>query len=171
MSATNTLVYASKEFKQRELEALLTDLTDYLLRNKLSEIHTGQVEAWKESLYLLSKIFTSSSSLNNTHLLFEYLIPLGGNRRPDTIILHGETICLIEFKNKATFSKEDVDQLKAYYNDLKLYHSYAANYEIKPILVLLQNIERFQTQIHDMHVVSRDVFCKRMCASLLWSLN
>lgn len=171
MPAANTLIYNTKEFKEREEEALLSDLKDYLLRNKLSEINDGQVEAWKQSIYLLKGVLCNSENLNNACLLFEYLIPLGGNRRPDTIILHGETIYLIEFKNKATFSNEDVDQLKAYYNDLKLYHSYAANYDIKPILVLLRSTNRFQLQIHDMHVVSSDVFYSRMCATLAMELR
>lgn len=93
-----------------------------------------QVEAW-DDCYDKSMPFFRACTKFNCSIIFEYLMPREGGRRPDVILLSGNCLFVLEYKMKERFSQADVDQVSAYARDLKHYHSTSHDLEVVPILV------------------------------------
>lgn len=48
------------------------------------------------------------------YLIFEYELELGSGRRPDVILLMGNDVVIIEFKEKDNVPRKDILQLQDY---------------------------------------------------------
>ncbi len=68
-------------------------------------------------------------------LIFEYELPGEGGRRPDLVLLGAGQILVFEFKQKATLSDADLDQVAAYARDLTEYHQASAHNPVTAILI------------------------------------
>ena len=93
-----------------------------------------QVEAW-DDCYIKSRSFFEACTIFSCNIIFEYLMPREGGRRPDVLILSGNYLFVLEYKMKERFSQADVDQVSAYARDLKHYHSASHGLDVIPILV------------------------------------
>lgn len=93
-----------------------------------------QVEAW-DDCYDKSLPFLKACTKFNCNIIFEYLMPREGGRRPDVLLLSGSRLFVLEYKMKERFSQADLDQVSAYARDLKYYHSTSHGLEVIPILV------------------------------------
>lgn len=93
-----------------------------------------QVEAW-DDCYNKSMPFFKACTNFNCDIIFEYLMPREGGRRPDVILLSGNRLFVLEYKMKECFSQAEVDQVSAYARDLRHYHSTSHDLEVMPILV------------------------------------
>ncbi|MEM6838382.1 MAG: DNA/RNA helicase domain-containing protein [Cyanobacteria bacterium P01_C01_bin.120] len=94
-----------------------------------------QVQAWQDTAAVLSR------SLQLPHqqawmLVFEYELPREGGRRPDVVLMAGEQIWVLEFKQKSAIAAADLDQSAAYARDLKIYHPGCRDRRVMPLLVL-----------------------------------
>ena len=103
-----------------------------------------QVEAW-DDCYDKSMPFFTACSKYDCDIIFEYLMPREGGRRPDVLLLSGNCLFVLEYKMKERFTQADVDQVSAYARDLKNYHSTSHALEVMPILVPTKAIGRYST--------------------------
>lgn len=93
-----------------------------------------QLEAW-DDCYDKSAPFFKACSKYDCDVIFEYLMPREGGRRPDVLLLSGNCLFVLEYKMKERFSQADIDQVSEYARDLKHYHSTSHNLKVIPILV------------------------------------
>lgn len=93
-----------------------------------------QIEAW-DDCYDKSAPFFKACSRFDCDVIFEYLMPRQGGRRPDVLLLSGNHLFVLEYKMKERFSQADIDQVSEYARDLKHYHSASHDLKVIPILV------------------------------------
>jgi schlafen family protein len=89
-------------------------------------------------------------------LVFEYELPLEGGRRPDVVVLAGQTIVVLEFKSADRPIQADLDQVAAYARDLTEYHALSHAKLVKPVLVL-PRARGLETIRGDVHVIGADL--------------
>ncbi len=70
------------------------------------------------------------------HVVFEYELPRERGRRPDMVLLAGDTIVVVEFKGYAETMPAHIDQVEAYVRDLGDYHAGSHGRRIVPVLCL-----------------------------------
>lgn len=69
-------------------------------------------------------------------MAFEYELPLEGGRRPDVVVLAGETVVVLEFKQYGLPRAASIDQVRAYARDLQEYHEATHYRRVEAVLVL-----------------------------------
>src|SRR5258706_577676 len=84
----------------------------------------------------LQMIRTIDADAPGWSVIFEYELPLEGGRRPDVVVLAGDTVVALEFKTSSTIHAGDLDQTRAYAQDLADYHKESHGRRVIPILVL-----------------------------------
>ena len=123
-----------------------------------------QVEAW-DDCYDKSMPFFNACLKYDCDVIFEYLMPREGGRRPDVLLLSGNCLFVLEYKMKERFTQADVDQVSAYARDLKNYHSTSHALEVMPILVPTKAIGRYSTY-NDIYACTPDKLEKLILPSL-----
>jgi len=100
----------------------------------------SQVEAWKDEHRVLSQslrdLAVAEPDAVNWDLAFEYELPLEGGRRPDVVLLAGNSVIVLEFKQSSILRQADRDQVIAYARDLMEYHQQSHGKSVVPVLVL-----------------------------------
>ena len=116
------------------------------------ELSQGQIDAWEDSFYVMKNL-----SLNpKINIIFEYILPYEGGRRPDIILLSKEQVIVLEFKMKNRIKEEDLDQASAYARDLEEYHYQTRDKKVTPILVLTRT-KNLNKKINGIICVSDDL--------------
>jgi Uncharacterized conserved protein (DUF2075) len=100
----------------------------------------SQFVAWQSEYNLLTRCFsvlgTGRPSAKTWTIIFEYELPRERGRRPDVIILAGEAVLVLEFKEFAAPLQSHLDQVRAYCRDILYYHSESHSRQVLPVLVL-----------------------------------
>ena len=100
----------------------------------------SQITAWIDTYKVLKEVFDNLQQIKpestSWSIVFEYELPRERGRRPDVLILAGNTILVLEFKGYSIPLQAHLDQVEAYARDLKNYHEASHDCEIPPILVL-----------------------------------
>jgi hypothetical protein len=96
---------------------------------------------WARQLNILREALAQCSGSGGWGLVLEYELPFEGGRRPDVVVLAGQNIVVLEFKESAVAIPADLDQVRAYARDLAEYHSQSHNREVRPVLVLVTAAE------------------------------
>src|SRR2546428_7973396 len=96
----------------------------------------AQIRVWERELGILREALSRCANARDWGIVLEYELPFEGGRRPDAVILAGQKILVLEFKERGAASPADIDQVRAYARDLAEYHSESHGLEIVPILVL-----------------------------------
>jgi hypothetical protein len=96
-----------------------------------------QASAWEHELSWLSAAFHAIEGAGDWGLVLEYELPFEGGRRPDAVVLAGDNILVLEFKERSGASRADIDQVDAYARDLQDYHSTSRDRRALPVLVLV----------------------------------
>lgn len=78
---------------------------------------------------------TAESAAKDWGVVFEYELPLEGGRRPDVVVLAGQTIVVLEFKERPHHYAAHLDQVEAYARDLAEYHEKSHGRRVVPVLV------------------------------------
>ena len=94
-----------------------------------------QIQAWQDTFDVLSQVLVEPQQ-QDWGLIFEYELPREGGRRPDVVLLAGQQIWVLEFKQKSAIAAADCDQTMAYASDLETYHPGCRDRSVKPLLVL-----------------------------------
>lgn len=95
-----------------------------------------QVRVWGSELTTLRSALSACPDAGGWGLVLEYELPFEGGRRPDAVLLIGNRVIVLEFKEKATATPADVDQVRAYARDLSEYHSASRGLDVEPVLIL-----------------------------------
>lgn len=99
----------------------------------------SQVQAWRDSFAVLqtnfSRLLALRPSSADWHCIFEYELPREGGRRPDLVVLAQEAIIVVEFKEKTTVDRADIDQVRAYARDIASYHEKSHGLPVHALLV------------------------------------
>lgn len=98
-----------------------------------------QITAWENSISILQKQFTNLIIKNpiSAHwiVIFEYILPREGGRRPDVILLTKNHVIIFEFKDFRIVKRAHMDQVLAYSRDVKFYHGMSHKMSVTPILI------------------------------------
>lgn len=97
-----------------------------------------QVHAWESELQVLTTSLATLPESDAWEVLLEYELPFEGGRRPDVILLTGDVVQVIEFKERPIVGDAEVDQAQAYARDLLEYHSACRDHVVRPILCLVR---------------------------------
>lgn len=94
--------------------------------------------AWRNSITVLREAWTGLAEVdpNAVHLVFEYELPRERGRRPDIIVLAGDRVIVLEFKDYNRALPPHIDQVEAYARDLSEYHEASHKRDVLPVLVL-----------------------------------
>ena len=117
--------------KTNEKDFMQTIRTNFKEEHVL-KLEPEQIYAWLDSYRVMEKISLDP----NINIIFEYVLPYEGGRRPDVILLSKELVIVLEFKMKNRIKEEDIDQVSAYARDLREYHYETRDKKVIPILVL-----------------------------------
>ena len=115
-----------------------------------------QAAAWNDC-YEKSLSFFKACAKYDCNIIFEYLLPREGGRRPDVLLLSGEHLFVLEYKMKENPTQVDLDQVSAYARDLKNYHSVSHDLTVVPALVLTKAIDK-KYQQDNVYICSPDKF-------------
>lgn len=137
----NCLTIGAKSFFQLSLQEFMNHMKLNYIDICGEEAHPLQLRAWEDSFDVLH---THLSELKHFHvyMVFEYVLPREGGRRPDLLVLTSSEVLVIEFKERARFQQADVDQVSAYARDLQYYHQESHERKVIPYLVPTKALDR-----------------------------
>lgn len=133
--------------------------SNYLLMNG-EDASCEQVDAWKDC-YDKSLLFFQSCAPFACDIIFEYLLPREGGRRPDVLLLSGKRLIVLEYKRAKGVRYAALDQAANYARDLKNYHSKSHDLEVLPVLVPTNTVGRFR-QYGEVYACSPDQLEKHL---------
>jgi DUF2075 family protein len=117
-----------------------------------------QIDAWRDEIDVLRGSFRDAAiarpDILGWGLVLEYELHLEGGRRPDAVLLTGERVVTMEFKNAGHVNAADLDQVAAYSRDLAEYHSATHATPTLPVLIPTQ-MEGSATRVNEVDVVTR----------------
>src|SRR6266545_5936645 len=94
----------------------------------------SQRDAWRTEHNALNNAF-AALELDSWNVVFEFELPFEGGRRPDVVLLAGDTILVLEFKSSPVVDASQLDQVAAYARDLREYHEASHWRKVVPVLV------------------------------------
>lgn len=98
--------------------------------NPLEESTLPQIRAWENCIKDL-KTELSNEPLTEGYIIFEYVLPRTGGRRPDVLILLPGELIIFEFKGYPKIEQPELYQASLYVRDLSTYHSIVQKYNLK----------------------------------------
>jgi len=122
-------------FLQLSIETWLESMAFQQQRRYRQQPTQTQRQAWQDTAVVLAEGLVQPHQ-REWVLLFEYELPREGSRRPDVVLLAGDHIWVLEFKQKSAIAAADLDQSAAYARDLKTYHPGCRDRSVIPPLVL-----------------------------------
>jgi hypothetical protein len=126
------------------------------------EVPSGeQILAWKDCFFKLQRELKKASNING-QIIFEYLLPMEGGRRPDVILLVEDKVIILEFKMKSSYARSDFDQLKGYYRDITSYHRESFELEVIPFLITTMCNNKYKLVDEKYHICSTDMFIEAL---------
>ncbi|MHB8996165.1 MAG: DUF2075 domain-containing protein [Armatimonadota bacterium] len=139
---------------------LLSSLRSHHQACMNSPASLSQDRAWRTSL---STLRDSLAALTSSHpcslnwgIVLEYELPRERGRRPDVVLLAGEQILILEFKDMKQALRAHLDQVAAYARDIGSYHAASHERRIIPLLVLTQSHQSITAAEGEVRVASSD---------------
>ena len=139
------------DFLALEKNELLNILTDF----EASDNIESKRKAWSHSINILQKYFLAHPYFENALLVFEYVIPLSGGRRPDVIFLHNDKLYILEFKGYDYSTQRDDIQCDLYEQYFKFNSSFKRKFRLESKLVKVSSSRHLEEII--LHEMSVDV--------------
>ena len=106
------------------------------------EIYAGyplskeQIAAWRDCFCVMQRALAEAEQPETNYIVFEYMLPYEGGRRPDVLIISKTTVLVLEFKMMAGYNQAHLDQVLGYVRDLQEYHVESRNMKVIPLLVI-----------------------------------
>lgn len=144
----DTIANFEKENEKIFMEKMKSNFNEYIGL----ELKDEQIDAWVDSFRVMKKLSLDP----NINIIFEYVLPYEGGRRPDVILLSKEQVIVLEFKMKNIIKEEDVDQVSAYARDLMEYHYETRDKDVIPMLVLTSR-KNLNEKISNVTCISDDL--------------
>ena len=124
-----------EKFLQIDEEVIINNLKQNDFEQFSRNSSPQQISAWKNSIEILKNEFKNLANLAKYTLIFEYMLPREGGRRPDVILLSKNHVLIFEFKDWSYIKKDHIDQVSAYARDIKNYHHISHEMHVVPILI------------------------------------
>mgnify|MGYP001584633281 FL=1 len=128
-----------EDFVGSDRELILKKLIQWESTIFLKDSSPSQISAWENSINILHDRFKDLISVNQNSskltLIFEYILPREGGRRPDVVLLSKNNVLVFEFKDYNIIKKDHIDQVSAYSRDIKNYHHMSHEMSVIPILI------------------------------------
>lgn len=107
------------------------ELVNILIKfeNSYNNIETKK-KAWSNSIDILKNYFSDKKWFSNSLLIFEYIIPLSGGRRPDVIFIHNKKLYILEFKGYKDSNQRDEIQCDLYEKYFKFSSSFIMKFNL-----------------------------------------
>lgn len=122
------------EFRQTPPRTIREALADFVV-----DASPQQVAAWDESIPPLQAevghVLSREAVARSYSTILEYQLPLEF-RRPDVVVLAGDSVFVLELKSKSAPLRADIDQVAAYKRDLIGYHRACEDRPVHAALVL-----------------------------------
>lgn len=90
----------------------------------------SQIRAWQNCIRDLKHQLQDFQNID-CYLIFEYVIPRSGGRRPDVLLLLPGELIVLEFKGYDEIKDAEKHQASLYVRDLSEYHSVVQNFHLK----------------------------------------
>jgi hypothetical protein len=126
------------EFGQLLLDDWLQALQRHTRGLTTEDASTAQITAWRDEWNVLQTAFATPllrDAAGRWTIVFEFELPFEGGRRPDVVVLAGETVVVLEFKQSPLVTAAHIDQVRAYARDLADYHEASHFRHVEPLLV------------------------------------
>ena len=114
-----------------------------------------QVRAWGSELRVLTAALATLPGSNEWEVILEYELPFEGGRRPDVVLMTGDVVQVIEFKERPVIGNAEIDQAQAYARDLLEYHSACRGRRVLPILCSVRRGE-LEDEFEGLTIVGSD---------------
>ena len=128
-----------REFLACDRENWIQDLERHVLSSMGDVASQSNRRAWLNSHRVLQEQLAPLASRRDDvadwGIVFEYELPRERGRRPDVVILAGQLVLVLEFKDFADTLPAHVDQVAAYARDLASYQSATHHHDVIPILI------------------------------------
>jgi DUF2075 family protein len=124
------------EFLALDRAALGRVLSARHLELQLSAASFDQEKAWHHELECLARSFATRDDAGAWGIVLEYELPFEGGRRADAIILAGQRVVALEFKDAPAPVQASIDQALAYARDLSEYHVGCRGLDVIPVLAM-----------------------------------
>ena len=148
-------IYSISDFLKTDINDWRQVLVDHVT-NVMGEVPgDSQIRAWDDCFNVLQNEFTKMDFHEETYLIFEYELHRERGRRPDVLLLSGNTLYVLEFKQHGQPNLAQIDQAAAYARDLQHYHLATHNLEVK-ILLVLTGTEEYVKTYNNVLILSRD---------------
>lgn len=146
-----------ESFTRANSADIVGELAEHYLRLNAEPSESSHLHAWRSSIAAAQKATawleeTRPDSLS-WHVVLEYELPRERGRRPDLILLAGNCIVVVEFKDFSDPLPGHIDQVEAYARDLADYHAASHGREMRSVLCLTR-AKMSLAQDHDTIVVS-----------------
>ena len=127
------------DFLQTDVGSWIAALEAFHGTQFADRVQPSQQTAWINSFQVLTKAVSElvnhdPETLRAT-LIFEYMLPREGGRRPDLVMLAGDIVLVLEFKDFARPLQAHVDQVAAYARDLRHYHAATHTRKVSAFLI------------------------------------
>jgi len=134
-----------EDFVGSDRELILKKLIQWESTIFSKDSNPSQISAWENSINILHDRFKDLISVNQNSskltLIFEYILPREGGRRPDVVLLSKNNVLVFEFKDYNIIKKDHIDQVSAYSRDIKNYHHMSHEMSVIPILIATKCVE------------------------------
>lgn len=133
------------EFFAADDVSILHHLEQHQIASMGDRPSSSQITAWTDEIRAvrnaISEVAREVASAWSWGVVFEYELPREGGRRPDVVILAGDSVIVLEFKGSPILARAHLDQVDAYARDLSEYHSESHDRTVAPVLVLVDGDE------------------------------
>lgn len=112
------------------------------MKQSFQEIYVGyplseeQIAAWRDCFRVMQRALAGAEQPETNYIVFEYMLPYEGGRRPDVLIISKTTVLVLEFKMMAGYKRAHLDQVLGYTRDLQEYHVASRGMKVLPLLVI-----------------------------------
>ena len=151
----HSTTYSISDFLNTSKEEWLNTVKSHV--NEVMEEMPGesQIKAWNDCFKVLQNEFKKISFDPHTYLIFEYVLHRERGRRPDVLLLTGNTVYVLEFKQHGQPTLAQIDQAAAYGRDLQHYHFATHDLEVNTLLVLT-GAEQYEKVYNNVLILSKD---------------
>ncbi|MFK4392269.1 hypothetical protein CN563_24755 [Bacillus sp. AFS026049] len=109
------------------------------LQGFITDASPEQLDAWLDSYEVLQNSLKPFVH-KDWHIIFEYILPREGGRRPDVLLLLPGQVVVLEFKKRTWVDDADWEQLSSYVRDLSYYHETIGRYNLKVRGILIPTL-------------------------------
>jgi len=151
----NNTIYTISKFLNTNKDTWLHSLISHVTKVMADAPGDSQIRAWKDCFDVLQSALRKVSFDPHTYLIFEYVLHRERGRRPDVLLLTGNTVYVLEFKQHGKPTLAQIDQASAYGRDLKHYHFSTHDLEVNTLLILT-GAEQYEKIYNNVLILSRD---------------